>query len=509
MSFLSSIVVLSPAFLVTVKLVHIFCGIFIWEWINSLGFEWEVYTRKRPWRWSIGVYVACRYTALVAIIVDLVGFNLTERYNCEAWLRSLFVFSYTATSLASLLIVLRAVAIWARNKFVVGVTSVLWLVNVGFALYSITKSRIAWTNAGCTIIGDARSPRPSSLASLISLITSLTNLTIMFAGVLKQKNNTHATPLWRVLFLQGVVWIGAVAVAEVGGVLADWVAGGGEKVGVGGLVTAKMVIVVIAATRVYRELSEFISPLQRTTHVNLQGHRRRRRRHPFDDTYDGRIAGPVRGVGSVYGRGAGAVSPKGHGEVAFTASGPAEVSVLKTIEVDVELSTAVNVGLDTDPSGFGDDDEEHGRGESLPPNERSQQRPQHEEAYLRVRPPSIALPLPPHTLSGSHQWPSSNSNSTAHSPSPSQPWAYTLESVKELDGSVDSDDNEGPGECKEPLASPSMPPSLPPSSPSSFPASSSQTRAGGSVGVRRGGGGSDTGLSARSSSPRSGSQEER
>lgn len=29
-----------------------------------------------------------------------------------------------------------SVAIWARNKFVVGVTSGLWLVNVGFALYS-------------------------------------------------------------------------------------------------------------------------------------------------------------------------------------------------------------------------------------------------------------------------------------------------------------------------------------------------------------------------------------
>lgn len=188
-------------------------------------------------------------------------------------------------------------------------------------------------------------------------------------------------------------------------------------------------------------------------------------------------------------------------------SGPAEVSVLKTIEVDVELSTAVNVGLDTDPSGFADDDDEYGRGEYLPPNERSQQRPQHEEAYLRARPPSIALPLPLHTHSGSHQWPASNSNSssTAHSPSSSQPWAYALDSVKELDGSVDSDDNEGQGECKDPLTSPSMPPSLPPSSPSSFPMPSSQTRVGGSV--RRGGGRSDTGLSARSPSPRSGSQE--
>lgn len=67
----------------------------------------------------------------------------------------------------------------------------------------------------------------------------------MFAGVLKQKNNTHATPLWRVLFWQGVMWIGAVAVAEVGGVLADWLGGGGGggvgggKVGEGGLVTAR------------------------------------------------------------------------------------------------------------------------------------------------------------------------------------------------------------------------------------------------------------------------------
>lgn len=74
-----------------------------WEWVTSLGFEWEVYTGKRPWRWSVGVrpssfffspslrradvavqvYIACRLSTLTAIVIDFIGFNLTSRYNCE------------------------------------------------------------------------------------------------------------------------------------------------------------------------------------------------------------------------------------------------------------------------------------------------------------------------------------------------------------------------------------------------------------------------------------------
>jgi hypothetical protein len=54
-----------------------------WEIVTTLGFEWEVYTGRRPWRWSFVVYIATRALALIAIIVSLVGFNVTTEYNCN------------------------------------------------------------------------------------------------------------------------------------------------------------------------------------------------------------------------------------------------------------------------------------------------------------------------------------------------------------------------------------------------------------------------------------------
>lgn len=54
-----------------------------WEFFTTLDFEWEVYTGRRPWRWSFIVYVTTRMLALICIIISLVGFNLTQEFNCN------------------------------------------------------------------------------------------------------------------------------------------------------------------------------------------------------------------------------------------------------------------------------------------------------------------------------------------------------------------------------------------------------------------------------------------
>lgn len=54
-----------------------------WEFVTTLDFEWEVYTGRRPWRWSFIVYVSARLLALACIILSLVGFNLTRQFNCN------------------------------------------------------------------------------------------------------------------------------------------------------------------------------------------------------------------------------------------------------------------------------------------------------------------------------------------------------------------------------------------------------------------------------------------
>jgi len=54
-----------------------------WEFITTLGFEWEVFTGRRPWKWSFVVYLVARLLALMSVILNLIGFNLTTEFNCN------------------------------------------------------------------------------------------------------------------------------------------------------------------------------------------------------------------------------------------------------------------------------------------------------------------------------------------------------------------------------------------------------------------------------------------
>jgi len=54
-----------------------------WEFFTTLDFEWEVFTGKRPWKWSFAVYLTARMLALTSVILNFIGFNLTSRFNCN------------------------------------------------------------------------------------------------------------------------------------------------------------------------------------------------------------------------------------------------------------------------------------------------------------------------------------------------------------------------------------------------------------------------------------------
>ena len=54
-----------------------------WEFVSTLGFEWEVFTGKRPWKWSFVVYLMARFLAIITVLLNLVGANIHTRYDCN------------------------------------------------------------------------------------------------------------------------------------------------------------------------------------------------------------------------------------------------------------------------------------------------------------------------------------------------------------------------------------------------------------------------------------------
>lgn len=91
-----------------IKVIHLFSGVYLcasilmhsvffhmlmtacrrWEFFTTLDFEWEVFTGRRPWKWSFTVYLTSRLLALMAVMCNFIGFNLTTEFNCNVSDRS-------------------------------------------------------------------------------------------------------------------------------------------------------------------------------------------------------------------------------------------------------------------------------------------------------------------------------------------------------------------------------------------------------------------------------------
>ncbi|KAH9046061.1 hypothetical protein EDB84DRAFT_1558613 [Lactarius hengduanensis] len=236
------------------KVLYVVGGIYIWEFVTSLWFEWQIITGRRSYRWSIWLYSGCRLSALFAIITLFVGFNVTTPINCRAWLVFVFFFAYSAFVFASALIVLRIVAIWERNWLVCTIAIAAWLVNIAFYIRNMTWSEAVWSTeqATCLVIKTDR----NLTTIVVTLGEDLVLLILMLAG-LRRYGDVGMYGLWRFLHRQGLLWLVLVTVAEIPTTvfiilnLNDYL----------NLMfqTPELIMMAVGATRIYRSLADYSS----------------------------------------------------------------------------------------------------------------------------------------------------------------------------------------------------------------------------------------------------------
>jgi len=87
---------------------------------------------------------------LIAVIINILGLDVTRPINCQAWVTSEVVFGYVGIASATLLIALRTIAIWNKNTIVVMVAMGIWLTNLSFLGHSIMQYRAFWVPAQST-----------------------------------------------------------------------------------------------------------------------------------------------------------------------------------------------------------------------------------------------------------------------------------------------------------------------------------------------------------------------
>ncbi|KAH9974546.1 hypothetical protein BGW80DRAFT_1559588 [Lactifluus volemus] len=265
---------------VLVKLWHTFYGIFFWEFVTTLDFEWSVIRGHRPYRWTIWIYSLTRMTAFMAVIFNIIGFAFSRPINCKVLVILSFLFSSFAIILASLLIMIRvyvssvllywylsfgrkadgsaSIAIWNRDKFIMALAASIWGSNFGFLIHAVVQLQFAWVpeeHAGsCTVLN----PDVTKLIAIVSFVTEIILLLMMLAGLLRLRmQGGGMLNLGSFLWKQGIIWISLSIMSGVPPVVFQ-ILNLNEPLNFMFEAPA-FLAVTIAATRIYRSLTHFSS----------------------------------------------------------------------------------------------------------------------------------------------------------------------------------------------------------------------------------------------------------
>ncbi|KAI0294354.1 hypothetical protein BC826DRAFT_341154 [Russula brevipes] len=197
-----------------VKLWHALDGIFLWEFFTTLDYEWDVIRGRRPYGWTIWVYSLTRIAGLMSVILNFVGLDVTTPINCQVWISSELSFCYTSATAASLLIVLRIIAIWNRNKFVIATAYSLLGINVAFFIQSAARTRATWAPEKLACENDNTQTNTLSLIAMV--VTDISLLLLMLFGLFRIRfHGVGMIGLSQLLWKQGVLWLLIATIAEV------------------------------------------------------------------------------------------------------------------------------------------------------------------------------------------------------------------------------------------------------------------------------------------------------
>ncbi|KAF8494700.1 hypothetical protein F5888DRAFT_1716127 [Russula emetica] len=223
----------TQASLAVMKVWYTLNGLYIWEFIITLDYEWRVIRGHLPYRWTIWVYSLTRVAALVGVILCIVGMDFTIPLHCQLWM-----------SFSVVLIDTASIAIWNRNKVVITLSIIVWLHAV-------------WEPAQHTC--DPVNTKSSVLSLLPAIISNLVLLLIMLVGLLILRRHDGGTfGLSRVLWKQGVVWLALAIASEVPPLVLMM------------FDTPGLVTMIIVATRMHRYLIDFASKPPDLEHQNVK-----------------------------------------------------------------------------------------------------------------------------------------------------------------------------------------------------------------------------------------------
>jgi len=245
------------------KFWHAAVGLYAWEFFNTLDYEWDVIRGRLPYRWTIWVYSTTRVSTLVGLTICLAIMDIMTPINCQFWTSSAVILFYLSATNASLLIVLRIIAIWNRNRVVVILAITVLVITVTFHLQNITQLRSAWIPA--QLACEDVKIESSLLNYLPTMIANTVLLLIMLVGLLKLRPHDGGTlGLTSLLWKQGLIWLALATIAEIPPILLILLKIDNQLNIM--FETPSLITMTIASARMHRTLADFASKSSEVAH---------------------------------------------------------------------------------------------------------------------------------------------------------------------------------------------------------------------------------------------------
>ncbi|KAF8487280.1 hypothetical protein DFH94DRAFT_849691 [Russula ochroleuca] len=188
---------------------HLVDGFFIWEFLITLDYEWNIIRGRRRFRWTIWIYSLTRVATLAAVGLNIFSLDVTTPINCQDTIISQFTLAYLALAASSLLIVLRIIAIWDRKRVIVAIVTGIWGINIASLAQGVWRFHSAWGDVHCVDHLDS-----IKLSTIVPLVTDIILLLIMLFGLSRmRRHGVYTLEMGRLLWNQGVAWL-LLAVAE-------------------------------------------------------------------------------------------------------------------------------------------------------------------------------------------------------------------------------------------------------------------------------------------------------
>jgi hypothetical protein len=133
------------------NLMHALLGLYIWEWVTSLDFDWQFISGKKRFRWPLIFYWAGRYSLLFAMIGIAIALNVKSPINCQGLYTFNQVFGNGAIGFASLNLAIRTMAIWHQNIYIVVLLICVSLGQWSLLVHGILLTATYVPEQGCVI----------------------------------------------------------------------------------------------------------------------------------------------------------------------------------------------------------------------------------------------------------------------------------------------------------------------------------------------------------------------